>query len=151
MILLGLAWPARQMLITIDRPYRLCLATTLGLLVTAIAGLAGAGHAGIVGVAWGMSAGYASVFLLTSATAFVPALGWRGWLAHQGRLAATLAWFAAGALVADHVPIDGAGRWGVFAWRCLILVLWMLPALATWGRRHQWGGLLARGVRCKQS
>ena len=38
MVLLGLAWPARQMLIAIDRPYRLCLATSLGLALTAAAG-----------------------------------------------------------------------------------------------------------------
>jgi O-antigen/teichoic acid export membrane protein len=151
MILLGLAWPARQLLIAIDRPYRLCLATTLGLLLTAVAGLAGADRAGIVGVARGMSLGYGSVYLLTSVTAFVPALGWRGWLAHQGRIATTLAWFTAGALFAGHIPIDGPGRRGAFAWRCLILALWMLPALATWGRRHHWGGLFDRGARHAQA
>ena len=40
MLLLGLAWPARQMLITINRPYRLCLATLLGLALTIVAGAA---------------------------------------------------------------------------------------------------------------
>ena len=38
MVLLGLAWPARQMLIAIGRPYRLCLATLAGLALTAVAG-----------------------------------------------------------------------------------------------------------------
>ena len=98
MVLLGLAWPARQLLITIGRPYRLCLATTAGLVLTVLAGWVGADRAGIVGVAWGMSLGYATVYLLTSATAFLPALGWRGWFVHLGRLAGTLAWFAAGCL-----------------------------------------------------
>lgn len=144
MIFLALAWPARQMLITIGRPFRLCLATTAGLGLCAIAGLVGADRGGIVGVACGMSLGDTSVFLLTSATAFVPALGWRGWLVHLGRLAGVLAWFAAGAAFAGHVPIVGPGRWTCFALRCAILVLWMLPALVRWGRRHRWGGLLDR-------
>ena len=148
MILLGLAWPARQSLITIDRPYRLCLATTLGFLIAMAAGLIGADRAGIVGVARGMSLGYASVYLLTSATAFVPALGWRGWLAQQGRIGGTLAWFTAGSLLAGHVPIRGPGPRAAFVGRCVILALWMLPALATWGRRHRWGGLFdGRGQR----
>src|SRR4051812_14920061 len=42
MVLLGLVWPARQMLITVGRPYRLCLATLGGLAVVAIAGTTGA-------------------------------------------------------------------------------------------------------------
>ena len=66
-VLLGLAWPARQMLITIERPYRLCLATLAGLAVLAVAGTLGADRAGIVGVAWGTSLGYAAVSALTSA------------------------------------------------------------------------------------
>ena len=103
-VLLGLAWPARQMLITIERPYRLCLATLAGLAVLAVAGTLGADRAGIVGVAWGTSLGYAAVSALTSATAFVPTLGWRAWLSHQARLARTLAWYAAGTILAAHVP-----------------------------------------------
>ena len=143
MVLLGLAWPARQLLITIGRPYRLCLVTTAGLVLTALAGWVGAERAGIVGVAWGMSLGYAAVYFFTSAAAFVPALCWRGWIVHLGRLAGTLAWFAAGALIAGHVPIGGneTRRWEAFAARCALLVVWMLPALAAWGRRHHWGGL----------
>ena len=64
MLFLGLAWPARQLLITIDRPYRLVMATLLGLAVTSVAGISGAYHWGIVGVAWGMTLGYTSVFLI---------------------------------------------------------------------------------------
>jgi len=143
MILLGLAWPARQFLITIERPYRLCLATLIGLVCATIAGLIGADRLGIVGVAWGMSLGYATVYFLTSATALVPALGWRGWLIHQVRLARTLAWFAAGGLIAGHVPLVGHERtWGALVVRCVLLTAWLLPALVTWGRRHRWGGLL---------
>jgi O-antigen/teichoic acid export membrane protein len=141
-VLLGLAWPARQVLITIGRPYRLCLATTVGLAVTALTGWLGAELAGIVGVAWGMSFGYATVFLLTSVTAYLPALGWSGWFLHLARLAGTLAWYAAGAAVACTLPVAGATSWYGCAARCVILSLWMLPALIAWGRRHRWGGLL---------
>jgi hypothetical protein len=142
MVLLGLAWPARQLLITISQPYRLCLATTAGLVLTALAGSVGADRAGIIGVAWGMSLGYATVYLLTSASAFLPALGWRGWLDHLARLVGTLAWFAAGAFIAGHLVIGEDRRWSAFTARCVVLVVWMLPALVAWGRRHHWGGLL---------
>jgi O-antigen/teichoic acid export membrane protein len=143
MILLGLAWPARQFLITIGRPYRLCLATTAGLVCTAAAGLVGADRAGIVGVAWGMTLGYAAVYFLTSATAYVPPLGWWRWLAHQARIAGALGWFAAGALLASHLPIPGDGpTWGTLAWRGAMLTAWLLPPLVAWGRRYHWGGLL---------
>jgi len=138
-VLLGLAWPARQMLITIERPYRLCLATLAGLAVLAVAGTLGADRAGIVGVAWGTSLGYAAVSALTSVTAFVPTLGWRAWLSHQARLARTLALFASGTILAAHAPIP-------FAARCAVLAAWILPPLWLWGRRHAWGGLLDRAT-----
>jgi O-antigen/teichoic acid export membrane protein len=156
MVLLGLAWPARQLMITVNRPYGLCLVTLGGLVVTAVAGVFGADHAktAIVGVAWGMSLGYASVYVLTSAAAFVPSLGWRGWLDHQGRIVMTLAWFATGAVIACHVPLPGGSEgggmvawWTALAGRCGILAAWGLPALARWGRRYQWGGLFDRGTR----
>jgi O-antigen/teichoic acid export membrane protein len=144
MMFLGLTWPARQLLIAVDRPYRLCLSTTAGLIVTAIAGVIGADRAGIVGVAWGMTLGYAVVYGLTSATAFLPDLGWLGWLVHQVRLAAVLAWFATGALIAAHVAVPTGGDprpWVALAARGMILAGWMLPALVGWGWRHRWGGL----------
>jgi O-antigen/teichoic acid export membrane protein len=142
MVLLGLAWPARQSLITVGQPYRLCLATTAGLLITAVAGWIGADRAGLVGVARGMTLGYAAVYLFTSAAALAASLGWRGWIAHLGRLARTLAWFAAGAWSAGEVPIGSEGDWRALAARSLILAAWILPALLSWGRRHHWGGLL---------
>ncbi|GAC1337616.1 MAG: hypothetical protein NVSMB14_04780 [Isosphaeraceae bacterium] len=145
MILLGLAWPARQMLITINRPYRLCLATLLGLALTIVAGAAGAGKSGLVGVAWGLTIGYAGVYLLTSATAFAGGLGVRGWFAHQGRLATVFAWYVTGELGATHAPLPiQANRWIIFAVRCALLVLWIAPPLWIWGRRNRWGGLLDR-------
>jgi O-antigen/teichoic acid export membrane protein len=144
-VLLGLAWPARQMLIAVGRPGLLLLATLAGLSLTAVAGAIGADRAGIVGVASGMTIGYAAVSALTVAAAIVPALGWRAWFAHQVRLVHTLSWYASGALFSAHLPLVGPGRWDGFAIRCAILTAWTLPALWIWGRRHGWGGILARG------
>ncbi|HWE35823.1 MAG TPA: oligosaccharide flippase family protein, partial [Isosphaeraceae bacterium] len=144
MILLGLAWPARQMLITVDRPYRLCLATLLGLALATVAGAAGAGRAGIVGVAEGMTIAFASVYLLTSATAFAAALGPAGWLLHQARVALTLGWFSAGALLAAHVPLPIANRWAGLAARCVILLACDGPPRLAGGRRNAWGGVFDR-------
>lgn len=141
MLLLGLAWPARQMLITIDRPYRLVIATLVGLALTIQVGMMGADRAGIVGVAWGMSGGYAAVFLLTSATAFVPILGLRAWVMHLCRLGAIIGWVAAGVGWALLVPTSQR-RWGDATIRLLVLAVWTLPALWVWGRRQGWGGLL---------
>jgi O-antigen/teichoic acid export membrane protein len=142
MVLLGLAWPARQTLITVGQPYRLCLATSAGLLITAVSGWIGAGQAGIVGVAWGMTLGYAAVYLLTSAAAFLAGVGWRAWCAHLGRLGAISGWYAAGAWISTRAPLAGEGHSRALALRALILAAWLLPALVCWGRRHHWGGLL---------
>ena len=144
MVLLGLVWPARQMLIAIGRPYRLAIATLIGLACTALAGVIGADRAGLAGVAGGMSVGYASVYLLTSLVAYASTLGGRAWAVHQARLAGSLAWYAAGALVAAHLPLSIVDRWVEFAARCVILAAWTLPALWAWGRRNDWGGLLSR-------
>jgi O-antigen/teichoic acid export membrane protein len=145
-LLLGLAWPARQMLITIGRPYTLALATLLGLLVATLAGSIGADRGGIVGVAWGMSLGYAAVAWLTGAAACVPILGWSPWWTHQARLARTLVGFGLATLLTAHVPIGNLGRWPGFAVRCLILLAWLLPTLWCWGRRHEWGGFDPRKI-----
>jgi len=144
MLLLGLAWPARQMLIAVERPYRLCLATLLGLALTAAAGTVGADRAGIVGVAWGMTAGYSAVYLLTSAVAFVRPLGWRAWLAHLARLGVTLLPFVAGALATERFPLPALPLVATFAARCTLLAAWLLPVLWMWGRAHDWGGLRGR-------
>jgi O-antigen/teichoic acid export membrane protein len=141
MILLGLAWPARQMLIAIGRPYRLVLATLAGLMLTAIAGGVGADRAGIVGVAWGMSIGYAAIFLIASATAFTPAVGWRAWGGHQARLVRMILTFGGAALIACHVPLAGLARWPDFTARCAMLSACGLPLLWRWGMQHGWGGI----------
>jgi hypothetical protein len=146
MVLLGLAWPARQLLITVGQSWRLCLATLAGLLITGAAGWIGADRAGIVGVASGMSVGYTAVYLLTSAVAFSQSLSWGGWIAHLGRLVMTLAWFACGAWIAVRLPIGSDRDCRALGARLLILAAWMLPALVRWGRRHHWGGLFDRGA-----
>jgi O-antigen/teichoic acid export membrane protein len=143
-LLLGLAWPARQMLITIGRPYTLALATLLGLAITALAGTIGADRGGIVGVAWGMTIGYAAVAWLTGAAACVPPLGWGTWWTHQARLARILTGYALGTVLTAHIPLGTLGRWPEFSARCLILAAWLLPTLWFWGRRHGWGGF---GIR----
>jgi O-antigen/teichoic acid export membrane protein len=142
-LLLGLAWPARQMLITIERPYRLALATLFGLGLTAAAGLVGASRAGIVGVAWAMTVGYASVFLLTGATAFVPIVGLRIWAAHLLRTSMILGWAGLGVALASSFA-TGLGTYADVAVRLAVLAAWVLPVLALWGRRQGWGGLLPR-------
>jgi O-antigen/teichoic acid export membrane protein len=140
-LLLGLAWPARQMLITIERPYRLAMLTLIGLGLTVAAGVVGAAWAGIVGVAWAMTFGYASVFLLTGATAFVPIVGLRAWAVHLFRLALILGWAGVGVALASAFS-TGLGPYRDAAVRLAVLAAWVLPALAIWGRRQGWGGLL---------
>ncbi|WP_235905598.1 lipopolysaccharide biosynthesis protein [Tautonia marina] len=142
-LLLGLALPSREAMIAVDRPYRLALVTLPGLALAALVGAVGASETGIVGVAWGMTIGYAVVYLLTSLASLGSGLGLRGWATHQSRVIRSVSWYAVGALVAAHVPIDGPA-WQVFALRVLILTAWGLPALALWGRTHGWGGLADR-------
>jgi O-antigen/teichoic acid export membrane protein len=146
-ILLGMAWPARQMLIAIGRPYRLCLATLIGLAATAAAGVIGADRAGIVGVAWGMTAGYSVVYVFTSAAAIVPLAGILEWARHQARLARTVTGFAAGTLATAHMPLNLDNPRLDLAVRAALLATWLLPACWLWGARHGWGGLLERWSR----
>lgn len=136
-LLLGLAWPARQMLIAIDRPYRLALATLVGLVLTVSAGIVGADRAGIVGVAWGMTAGYTTVFLVTSGAALIPHVGLREWSAHLLRLAAVLAWIVMAVGVMALLS-TGLGRWSGLALQLGGLTAWIVPPLAFWARREGW-------------
>ena len=137
MLLLGLAWPARQMLIAIERPYRLALATLAGFLLTVSAGIAGADRAGIVGVAWGMTAGYSAVFIITSLVAFVPYVGLRDWIGHLLRLGALFGWLAAGVALASGLSTD-LGRWADLALHLGVLLGWIVPPLAFWTWRRGW-------------
>jgi hypothetical protein len=145
--LLGLAWPARQALITVERPFRLLAVTLLGLAVGVEAGAIGAVGSGIVGVAWAMTAGYAAVSVLTSAAALASELGAWAWLDHQRRLLGSLGWYLGGGLVAGHVPLPAWGPIGSLAARAALLGGWVLPSLWLWGRVHGWGGLWPRAGR----
>jgi O-antigen/teichoic acid export membrane protein len=143
MLALGLAWPARQMLITINRPWPLLGATLAGLAATVGLGALGASRGGIAGVGWGMSGGFLVTYALTSLAAFGPALGARGWAKHQAGLLAVCAFYGLAAVAAAHAPMPEAlGRWPGFAARCVVLAAIGLPALGLWARRHGWGGLL---------
>lgn len=142
MVLLGLAWPARQMLIAIGRPYRLCLATLAGLAFTAEVATMGA-SGGLVGVAWAMSLGYAAVVLLTGMAAYASILGGRAWAAHLGRLSIVLAAFAMAALVAAHVPLD-CGRWAEHVARAAILAALAGPIVIVCGIRCGWLDVLSK-------
>jgi hypothetical protein len=108
----------------------------LGLAVTAAAGTFGADRAGIVGVAFGMTVGYAAVFALTSASAVVPFLGWSAWAAHLARLGAWFTTFMAASLLTAHVPLGIASPWADFAARAALLFAWLLPVCGTWAYRH---------------
>lgn len=140
-VLLGLAWPARQMLITVGRPYRLALATLAGLALTALLGGVGADRAGIVGVARGTSLGYAAVFALTGVAAFVPTLGLRAWAGHVLRLAAILGGVAGAVAVASLVS-PGWGPIGDPAARVVTLAALILPAGWAWVGRRGWGRMI---------
>ena len=142
MVLLGMAWPARQMLIATSRPYRLCLATLAGLAFLAECGAIGAGRGGLIGVAAGMSIGYAGVFLLTGASAFAPVLGLRQWRSHSLRTLAMGLGFGASALLAAHLPVAPRGASEHLA-RAAVLSASALPWLAYWGWRMGWSELLA--------
>jgi O-antigen/teichoic acid export membrane protein len=126
-LILSLAWPARQMLIAVHRPFRLLLATGIGLGIVSACGAAGALHGGMFGVAWGMSLGYTCVFLTTGAAAFVPLLGWRVWLRHVTAISGIVLWFVCGALLADQVNSSSSTIAAIFP-RTLTLAIWSLPA-----------------------
>lgn len=125
-LLLSTAWPARQLLIATGRPIRLFIATLIGLSFLSAAAAFGARYAGLSGVAIGTSAGYALISLITSAVAFVPGLGWRGWMLHQSRLVAVMCYFCAGALLtASVVPsLNDSLEWLVAA---SLVLAWSLP------------------------
>lgn len=95
MIVLSLAWPARQMLIAVGRPGRLLFATAFGLVATAACALFGASSRGMVGVAWGVSLGFTALAITTTLAAFAPLLGARRALRLVLRMAAAFAPLAA--------------------------------------------------------
>ena len=140
-LFLGLAWPFRQLLITLGKPYTLALATLAGLAIALISGLVGADTGNLVGLAWGISVGYAAVAWITGASAVVPILGWAAWWQHQYRLACWLVAFALATLATAHLPLGPFDPRVDLALRCLILAGWLAPAMLFWGWSHNWAGL----------
>jgi len=137
MVLLGLAWPARQMLIAVGRPYRLFLATLAALMFAAECGAIGAANLGMVGVAWGMSIGYSAVVLMTGVVAFAATLGIGAWLSHLARIVGVVGAFALAAAIAAHMPI-GLGPWAANVARGVILTVLAGPLLVAIGHRAGW-------------
>jgi O-antigen/teichoic acid export membrane protein len=90
---LAMAWPSRQALIALERPWRLGLATALGLAVGLVAGPIAADRAGIEGVAWTMSLSYLLLYLGTDFALIAPERGAVAWLRHEAALLrAMLGW-----------------------------------------------------------
>jgi hypothetical protein len=131
MLMLALAWPARQLLIAIERPWRLLGATALGLMVMGFGVFAGV-RAGVVGVAWGVTAGSAGVLIATSAAAFGGGLA-----GHLGRLARGIAVPTAVGLIAAHGPLPAGGGLVGDAARGLIAGLGVGPTLVTAWRAYR--------------
>jgi O-antigen/teichoic acid export membrane protein len=128
MVLLSLAWPARQMLIAIGRPYRLFVATTIGLVIVAVCGWTGARLAGLVGVAGGVSIGFGCVYLLTSLTALGGFVGLSLWLRHLVRLCTIFGWCVAGSWLALALSPHESVLAGLV--RALVLCLFAAPLVA---------------------
>lgn len=146
-VLLGLAWPSRQMLIAVGRPWRLLLATGVGLAVAVFCVWRGVRSGSLEGVAWGMSAGGAAVYGLTSLAALGPALGAAGWVRHQTRIGLWLGGFALAAGVALQVKLEGARDVGGLAGRAVVLAGLVGVPLAVWAARM--GGIrrFGKGAR----
>ena len=106
MLLLGLAWPARQVLIAVNLPFRLLAATSLGAGLVAGLGYFGGIRGGMVGVAWGVAVGHLCVLVLTTWVAAVPECGWGVWLGTLGNLVGWILWFAALAWAGDQLLTD---------------------------------------------
>jgi O-antigen/teichoic acid export membrane protein len=83
---LAMSWPSRQALIALERPWRLGLATAIGLIVGLVAGTIAADRAGIEGVAAVMSLSYALMYLGTNLALIVPERGVRSWLRHEAAM-----------------------------------------------------------------
>lgn len=141
MTLLSLAWPARQLLIAVGQPFRLAIATLGALLATTAAAILGADRAGLVGLAWGVSVGFALAFVLISAVALIPWLGLTGWLRHLGRLGFMTAAVTLATLLTTHAPLGLTTSWADLSARVVLLASGLLLWLMHWGHRHGWGGL----------
>lgn len=145
-VVLGLAWPARQMLIALGRPYRLLLATLAGLVLTGTLGLRATRSADLATLAGAMSLAYLGVFLLTGLAAFGDILGTRAWLSHLRRLVGSMVPFALAALLATQLPVPTDHP--LTAWLARGMLLALLTLLPAWNTAERLG-LLGR-VRARR-
>jgi hypothetical protein len=104
------------------------------LALTALAATLGAVRGGIVGVAWGMSLGFAATFVLTSLYGFLPLVGWNAWWRHQARLVRGMLWPCAGAVFAGGFPLGPCGPIREAVLRGMVLVVWLSPLVPGWLR-----------------
>lgn len=95
---LGLTWPARQAMVAVGRPYRLCAATLIGVAAVAIGAALGASRGGLAGLATGVTLGYAAVWLLTEWVGLRASLGARAWWWHIARVLLPVGWCLASAI-----------------------------------------------------
>ena len=135
-VLLGLAWPTRQMLIAVGRPWRLLAATLAGLALATGCVWWGTQRGTLEAVAWGMSLGGLAVYTLTSFVGLAPVLGVFRWVCHQVRIGLWLGWFALISLAAVQVRLVGA--WDVvgLAGRAGVLAVLGLPPVVIWAARQ---------------
>lgn len=125
-VFLGLTWPARQALVAVGRPYRLCAATLAGVVAVALGAILGASRGSLAGLASGVALGYAAVWLLTAFVGFRRALGGRDWARHLSRVLSPVLWsFAASWALAPSGDFDSA--------EIVIRLVGLAIALSPWG------------------
>ncbi|MDX2036641.1 MAG: hypothetical protein SFX72_08310 [Isosphaeraceae bacterium] len=135
MTLLGTAWPARQLSITLGRNLALTTSAAIGLAAAAAAGIWCGDRWGLVGVAWGTSLGHAVAALAVGATAFVPRLGLRDWISHVARLHLLGLWAAASVIATDHIALGDLDPRLAAPVRAAIFTAGFAVAVAVWGAR----------------
>jgi O-antigen/teichoic acid export membrane protein len=127
-VFLGLTWPARQALVAVGRPYRLCAATLIGVAAVAMGAVLGASRGGLPGLATGVACGYAAVWLLTEWVGLRASLGAKAWSRHVARVLLPVGWCLGSAIAL--APAAGVGL--DFA-DLLMRMLGLGVALSPWG------------------
>ena len=126
---LSVVSPARQMMIAVGRTTSLLKVTSLGLGFTALAVITGGKLAGLVGISSGMTVGGLVVLLLVEAAAYLPLLGFSALAKHLLRLAAFIAWPAAGTLFILSFSQPPMSEPFESLARVFLLFLWSAPAV----------------------
>ena len=146
MLLLAAAWPTRQSLIALDRSRRLLAATALGALATYFAGSLGARSGGLVGVAWGVSIGYAVVFGLTTWAALSEHMPTGELIRHCGRSLAVVGLALGAAELGVRLTPGASGLLAAFVRLGLTAIL-LIPLAGYAARRDGWLALLGTDRR----